>query len=111
MRADFLYVFVRYFGDEARRLSIVVHAMQSSLLGVRDVECLFGARNTDVTEAAFLLKAIRVRKRSLMWEQTVLHAAHEHERKLEAFCRVHGHELYTVLPCIGLPFTRLQSRV
>jgi hypothetical protein len=61
-----------------RRLRKTVHAVHAALFCVRDVQCLLRAGDTDVTQATLLLEAVRVCNGSLVWKQSIFHAAKEY---------------------------------
>ena len=82
--------------------------MKASLFGVRNVEQLHGSSDADITKPALLFQAIWVGYRALMREQSVLHAAHEHKRKLKTLGRMHGHKLHAIFPGVGLALARLE---
>src|SRR5210317_1857290 len=108
-RPYFLDMLIRYFGNKARWLGEIIHAVQASLFRVGDIKRLLGTCYSHVAKTTLFFQPIRVGNRALMREQAVLHAAQEYQRKLEALGRVHGHQLHAVFPGIRLPFARLKG--
>ena len=93
-----------HFFDEARGLSVAVGAVQPALLGAGKVELPHSARHADVAQASLLLEAVNIGERALMWEESILHAAHEDEREFEPLGRMQRHHLHAVLPGLRLAF-------
>ncbi len=73
-RTNFLHILVRNLGNKPRWLRKIVHAVQTALLGIGNVQGLLGARNADVTKPAFLFQPVRVGNRSLVGKQPVFHS-------------------------------------
>src|SRR4030095_2374294 len=110
-RAYFFDELRRHFLDEARRHAVAVDAVQAALLGIREIELLHRARDTDVAEPALFFDAVDIVERALMREQAVFHAREEHHGELEAFRAVQAHHLHAVFPGIGLAFTGFEQRM
>ena len=97
--------------NEARRLAVLIHAVESALLGIGDIELPHGARRADVAEPPLLLERREIRRRALMREQAILHAREKHHGKLQALGRVQRHHLHTIGIGVRLPLARLEHRV
>ena len=69
------------------------------------------ARHADIAQAALLLEPVKIVDRALVREQAILHAAHEHQRKLQALGRVQRHHLHAILPGLRLALARFEHRV
>src|SRR3569623_2114976 len=87
---------------------IALTAVQAPALCVGQIQFAFGARDPDVTETPLFLAPPRLLDRHLVREQAFLHAADEHQRKLESFRRVQRLQLHAVLPLAGLALAGLQ---
>ena len=77
-------MFGGYLGNETGWLRVIIHTVQTTLFGVRNVKSFLGARDPDVAQASLLLETMRIGDRPLVREQSVFHAADENERELQA---------------------------
>ena len=98
---------LRHLVDEAGRVGVLRAAVQQTALGAGEIQLLLRARHSDVAQAALLLHVLLLFHRAEAGEQAVLHAGEEHDRELEALCRVHRHHddrilVLARLVCIGV---------
>ena len=83
--------------------------MNPAAFGMAQVKLLHGAGHADITEPAFFLEPLRVLCRHAVREQSLLHAADEHQRKLQPLGGMHGHQLDTVVPALALGLPGLEG--
>ena len=81
--------------------------MQSSHLGVADVETFARTRDAYIAEAAFFLEIAFVH-RALAGKQAVLKTDEKDNREFQAFGRVQRHQLHAILAGAGLFIPRFE---
>ena len=86
-------------------------AVQHARLRVAQVQALARARDGHVHQAALFFQAVAVAHGVFVREQTFFHAGDEDAVKLQAFGRMHRHELHRVLAGLRLVVTGLECRV
>ena len=78
--------------EKARRLRSLVLPEDAAACRAREDEIRLRARHPDIAEAPFLFDVLFVLAGAGVREQSLLEARDDHDRKLEAFRRVHRHQ-------------------
>ena len=86
-------------------------AVQHARLGVAQVQALASARDRYVHEPAFFFQAVTIAHGVFVREQALFHAGDEDAVKLQAFGRMHRHELHRVLTGLRLVVAGLECCV
>ncbi len=102
---------VRHFGNKARGSGKIGLAVGLARFGVGDVEPLHGSRHADIAQAPLLGQPAGLLDRFLVWKKAFFHAGQKHQREFQPLGRVQGHQLYAVLPALGLMFAGLECRL